>query len=146
MEGYGLRVLVADDCDEERVMLSELFARADYNVHVARDGTEVLRQLNKRRFDVVITRDQLPGLSSLDLVVLGQIMWPEIPIVVIAFREWGLADLALQSGAFACIRKPWDSKTFLKAVRLAARNASQSARHLLDKSPAARPAPVRARL
>jgi len=51
MDGYGVRVLVADDCDETREKLTLLLALDNYNVHVATDGGEALRQMNRRRYN-----------------------------------------------------------------------------------------------
>jgi CheY-like chemotaxis protein len=125
MEGYGLRILVADDCDEDRLMLSELLALADYNVHVAFEGVGALREMNTRRYDVVVASDHLPGLNSLEFVALGQVMWPEIPIVVLSDSESEFAELAFQRGAYAWIRKPYDSAVVLQILDSAARHAGK---------------------
>jgi DNA-binding NtrC family response regulator len=125
MRGYGLRVLVADDCDEDRLMLAKLLAWADYNVHVAFEGAGALREMNTRRFDVVITSDELAGLDSLDLVRLGRIMCPQTPIVVMACPDSESAELALQRGAYAWIRKPYDSAVVLQILDSATRLAGK---------------------
>ena len=59
MEGYGLRVLVADHCDETWLMVSQLLAEPEYNTHIARDIIEVIRQMEPRRYEVIIASDQV---------------------------------------------------------------------------------------
>lgn len=48
MDGNGVRILVADGCDETRQLLTQVLALHDYNVHVAEDGADVLQQMDTR--------------------------------------------------------------------------------------------------
>lgn len=126
MEGYGKRVLVADNCAESRGQLALLLALHDYNVHVAYDGADLLRQMGARRFDVVIMNDHLPGLTSTAFVALGQPMWPDSSIIVMAHSESEFAELALRCKADAEICKTYDTMMLLKTVQSAANRLHES--------------------
>lgn len=125
MEGYGLRVLVADNCHDTRVAVSELLAEAEYNVHFARDIVEVCRQLISRRYDVIVASDQFPGLNSLEFLSLSQALCPQTPLVVIAYAKSERAQVALRRGAHAWISTPHESDAICKAVRSAAMEKAQ---------------------
>ena len=126
MDGNGVRILVADVCDEPRWLLTQLLAMHNYNVHVADDGAEVLREMNTRRYDVIIMNDSLPGLTSPEFVALSKIKWPDSAIVVMSHPMSELAALALQQGAYARLCKPCDIMELLQTVRAAAKQRSRS--------------------
>ena len=63
-----LRVLMADD-DPAILELNEtLVAREGHDVVAVESGTEALRALAKRRFDVVFLDEEMPGMSGVDVV------------------------------------------------------------------------------
>ena len=126
MDGNGVRILVADGCDETRQLLTQVLALHDYNVHVAEDGADVLRQMNTRRYDVIIINDRLPGLTSPEFSALCQTEWPESSIVVLSPPKSELAELALQHGAYARICKPCDLMVLLQTVRAATKRRYRS--------------------
>ncbi len=65
MEGYGKRILVVDDEEHIRVLLCLLLEQDGYNVHIATDGEEALDEMMKRRFDIVLTDFDMPGVTAL---------------------------------------------------------------------------------
>ena len=55
MDGYGKRVLVAEDDDAVRALICTILRDAGYNVYEACDGLEAIDSLKKRRYDVLLT-------------------------------------------------------------------------------------------
>ncbi len=123
MEGKGKRVLLVDDDEDVRYMLGILLVQAGYDVSVARDGAEALSEMKMRRFDVVVTDYRMPRLNGLELLFLSLVAWPEVPVIMIS-GESDLAEFALGAGAFAWIRKPFESSFLLDMVDAAVRQAA----------------------
>lgn len=62
-------ILVVDDNDELRFLMSRALEAAGYTVFEARDGTEAVELLAERiQIQLLITDVQMPGLSGLELV------------------------------------------------------------------------------
>jgi len=124
MNTNGQRVLVVDDDEDSRRVLSLLLAQVGYNVYETGDGVEALYEMQKRRFEVVITDYRMPRLDGLELVKICRIVWPETPMVLVSGEPADFARVAVQQGAFAYLRKPHDATELLRLVRSAAGHAS----------------------
>jgi len=136
MDGYGKRVLVVEDDDTGRDMLSVLLVHAGYNVHPVSDGQEALSEMKRRHFDVVITDYRMPRLDGMKFLSLSRIEWPETPVVMVSGDHPDMADAAVRQGAFAWLQKPYEPKILLEIV-LGATRASQEKRSHKVSSPAA---------
>ena len=119
MEGYGLRVLVAEDHEPTRYVLDEMLTKAGYNVFPAGDGMVAIEELKKRHYDVVLTDYQMPRLNGLELLALSQELMPETPVILISSAYTSLEQVAIERGAFAWIRKPVPVTQVLLIVRAA---------------------------
>jgi len=106
MEGYGLRVLVAEDDESTRNLISDALSKTGYNVFPAMDGRVAIEELKKRHYDVVLTDYQMPRLNGLELLVLSQELMPETPVILISGADPSLEKVAIERGAFAWIGKP----------------------------------------
>jgi DNA-binding NtrC family response regulator len=119
MEGYGLRVLVAEDDEPTRNVITDLLTKAGYNVFPAGDGLVAIEELKKRHYDVVLTDYQMPRLNGLELLALSQELMPETPVILISSAHPSLEQVAIERGAFAWIRKPVPVTQVLLIVRAA---------------------------
>jgi len=119
MEGYGLRVLVAEDDESTRYLISDLLSKAGYNVFLAVDGMVAIAELKKRHYDAVLTDYQMPRLDGLELLALSQELMPETPVILISAAHPSLEQVAIERGAFAWIRKPVPVTQVLLIVRAA---------------------------
>jgi CheY-like chemotaxis protein len=119
MEGYGLRVLVAEDNESTRYLISDMLSKAGYNVFPAVDGMVAIAELKKRHYDVVLTDYQMPRLNGLELLALSQELMPETPVILISGAHTSLEQVAIERGAFAWIRKPVPVTQVLLIVRAA---------------------------
>lgn len=58
------RLLVVDDNDDLREVLSTVLSQEGHEVDSARDGAEALRFLDHERYDLILSDLQMPGLDG----------------------------------------------------------------------------------
>ncbi|HXF93250.1 MAG TPA: response regulator [Nitrospiraceae bacterium] len=129
MDGYGKRVLVVEDDADSRQVLALLLIQAGYSVYEACDGLEAMNEMKRRRFDVVVTDYHMPRLNGLELLMLSRVAWPDLPVVIVSGGQSDMAEIAVQRGAFAWIRKPYEGAVLLEVVNEAARRATNDRTH-----------------
>lgn len=121
MDGYGKRVLVVEDDEAGRNVLSVLLTRAGYNVIAASDGQEALREMTRRHFDVVVTDYRMPGPDGLEFLSRSRIAWPETPVIMVSGDHPDLSKEPVQRGAYAWLHEPYEPTMLLEIVRDATR-------------------------
>ena len=62
----NLRILVAEDTDENRELVSELLKKRGHTVVGVSDGRKALEALAKSSYDVVLMDEQMPGMDGLE--------------------------------------------------------------------------------
>jgi CheY-like chemotaxis protein len=131
MEGYGKRVLVAEDDDAVRMLIAVILSEAGYNVYEACDGLQAIDSLKKRRYDVLLTDYRMPKMDGLELLDLAQAMWPGLPVIVASSDErvTGQTAHALLEPAYAILEKPFDRSDLLNTIRSAVHGLPKPAVH-----------------
>jgi len=111
------RALVVDDEPDMRELLSITLGRMNIEVETAGDLASARRQLEGRRYDLVLTDMRLPDGDGLDLVEWMQTHRPGLPVAVItAHGNVEAAVRALKLGAFDFISKPLDLAALRKLI------------------------------
>ena len=90
MEGYGKRVLIAEDEESVRRLLAVVLEEAGYTVHAVEDGMEALAEMKKRRFDAVVADYRMPRLDGEQFLLLSRLMWPQTPTVLLSAEHTDL--------------------------------------------------------
>jgi DNA-binding NtrC family response regulator len=62
------KILVVDDENRIRSLLSEILSSEGFEVSMARDGQDSLDQMARSRFDLVITDIQMPNLDGMAML------------------------------------------------------------------------------
>jgi len=121
MDGYGKRVLLADDDEAIRALICSILTDAGYNVYAACDGLEAVDLLKKRRYDVLLTDYHMPKMDGLELLDLAQAMWPDLPVIVATSDALltGQPSHGPLEPAYAILEKPFDRADLLNIVRSA---------------------------
>jgi CheY-like chemotaxis protein len=113
-------VLVVDDEEPVRAVVSRLLAHDGYRVSTAGSGREAIQKLRTDRFDVLLLDLRLPEESELDTMTEIRGCDPDLPIIVMS-GELGLDDGSSTSGvehrgARACLAKPFSFEELREAV------------------------------
>ena len=111
------RLLVVDDEEPQRLMLSNILTRAGFEVTTAADGNRALEQLRARGFDLILTDQRMPVMDGLELLDRARRIHPEIPIVLMtAFGTVSTAVEAMKRGAADYLTKPFERDELLVVV------------------------------
>jgi putative two-component system response regulator len=115
-------ILVVDDEEPIRRMLSRLLERHHYPCKVACDAMEARRQLEGQDFALILCDVNMPGESGLDLVSHVLREHPQTAAVMITgLDDPQFATIALDQGAYGYIIKPFESNEVLINVANALR-------------------------
>lgn len=76
------RVLVADDEESMRWVLSKALSKKGFTVDLAANGNEALTLLRQHRHDLAVVDIKMPGMSGLDLLTRIQEEHPEVLVVI----------------------------------------------------------------
>ena len=114
------RILIVDDEDDIRTLLSTLLARAHYNVTEA-DSAATLRLAFEDPEPAVLLLDlKLPDAEGLDLLPVVKKRWPDVEVIVLTGNaSLEAAVLATKLGAYDFQKKPFETKSFLLSVERA---------------------------
>lgn len=103
------RILVADDEESMRWVLSKALRKKGFTVDLARDGEEALRLVRSESYDLAILDIKMPGISGLDLLDRVRDLKSDL-LVVIMTAEAGMKNAveAMKRGAYDYLTKPFD--------------------------------------
>jgi two-component system phosphate regulon sensor histidine kinase PhoR len=112
------QILVADDSQEIRQFLEEsVLTPAGYHVIAVGDGMSALTLALDSTPDLVITDQQMPNLTGLELIRRLRQDKPQVPVILMtAEGSEALAVEALRSGAVDYLTKPFEAEHMLAAV------------------------------
>ena len=116
-----IRVLLIDDEEMIREVVTETLESAGYGVLAAESGAEALALLSAGKdVDVLITDFSMPGMDGLAVIRDVQKRFPGIPAMLLtgyAANSAALAAGGVLSGAFSLLRKPVEGSRLLDGVR-----------------------------
>ncbi|HBT38638.1 MAG: response regulator [Pseudothermotoga sp.] len=116
----GCRVLVVDDSDVLRKIVSFNLTKEGYVVEEARDGVEGLEKMKSNKPDLVILDVMMPHLNGFE-VLKRMRADPEllnIPVIILTAKGGeNDAKMALQSGANGFLTKPFSPVKLIEEVR-----------------------------
>ncbi len=111
------RILIVDDEERMRHLLSIMLSRKGYHVDQAGDGVEALEMISAMPFDMIITDIKMPRMDGVEL--LKRIMAMDIPspvVFITAFATVESAVEAMRQGAVDYIIKPFEEARILLTV------------------------------
>ncbi len=103
------KILIVDDEQRMRHLLSIILKKKGYEVHEAEDGMQALEMLSRNSFDLVITDVKMPRLDGWGLLRRIQKQSLDCPVVFItAFGTVESAVEAMHEGVMDFIAKPFE--------------------------------------
>src|SRR3979490_2906081 len=113
-------ILIADDEESIRHVLTVLLADRGYEVRAVKDGDEALAELSSREYDALVTDVGMPKMDGLALVRAAQSAAPDTTIIVMsAYGSHELAIEAMKAGAYDYLSKPFRPDEVLLVLRKA---------------------------
>jgi DNA-binding NtrC family response regulator len=115
----SVKILLVEDKDSLRQMLSTAIKKAGYTVDEAADGNIAVDKIKKQPYSLILTDLRLPTLSGLEVLKTQKDIDPTIPVLIMtAYGTIEEAVQAMKEGAFDFVPKPVDiSHLFLLVER-----------------------------
>jgi two-component system response regulator FlrC len=113
-----LKILVADDDPHIQQAIKVCLGRADnYILTVVGNGLAAIEQVEQEAFDLIITDQQMPQMSGIELMATLQNRGVDIPVIMItAYGTINQAVEAMQLGAADFITKPFSADDLERTV------------------------------
>jgi len=116
------RILVADDEESMRWVLSKALRKKGFTVDLAKDGDEALEMIQANGYDLAILDIKMPGISGLDLLDRVRELKNDLLMVIMtAEASMKNAVEAMKRGAYDYITKPFDLDVIDAIVEKASR-------------------------
>jgi DNA-binding response OmpR family regulator len=121
----GARIILAEDEEEMRILLTRSLRDAGYEVKALADGLELMEQLasylapgNRVDVDLIISDIRMPWVNGLEVLrTVGRyIGYPRV-ILITAFGDDQVHSEARRLGAAAIMDKPFEIEELLARVR-----------------------------
>ncbi len=104
-----MRILLVEDKDSLRQMLSTAIRKAGYVVDEASDGDAAAKKIRRQPYQLVLTDLRLPSLSGLEILKIQKEVDSTIPVLLMtAYGTIEEAVEAMKQGAFDFVPKPVD--------------------------------------
>jgi CheY-like chemotaxis protein len=123
-----MRVLIVDDDEEGRELLSVFYGAEGHIVETAADGPEALARLATFDPDLVVTDLEMPGMTGLELIRAIRVARPSCAVLLVTARHdhrAALEKIALLGG-FECLFKPLDLEVLSAATTRATTDGTTS--------------------
>jgi two-component system response regulator ResD len=114
------KILIADDEEFIRILLTEALKIYDYQIDVAENGVEAINYITKIPYDLVITDYMMPKKDGLELTRQIRAKYLSTPILIVT--GYGPVHEFLKSGATACIMKPFSIFELQNMVKIILNN------------------------
>ncbi|MBI4832958.1 MAG: sigma-54-dependent Fis family transcriptional regulator, partial [Candidatus Lindowbacteria bacterium] len=114
------RILVVDDGDTQRQIISDVLTRARYEVAQASSTSEAIEEIARDRLDLIITDLKMEDGNGIDVLREAKQLSPETEVIVMtAYGSIESAVEAMREGAHDYITKPFDKDVLLVSVQKA---------------------------
>jgi putative nucleotidyltransferase with HDIG domain len=118
------RILVVDDEETIREIVSSMLAGAHFQTRQAGSGIEALSILESgEEFDLVLSDLMMAEMDGIALLERAKERYPDMPVVMVtAVHDIQVALQALRNGAYDYLLKPFEREQLLATVRRALEN------------------------
>ena len=112
-----MRILVVDDSNPHRRLLTALFTRAGHEVMTAPDGVAALALLETSAVDAVVSDVRMPRMDGVEATRLIRHRYPSVQVVGLSVNAAHFAEALRWAGAVAVLNKDGDHTRLIEAIR-----------------------------
>src|SRR6202162_6277719 len=118
------RILVVDDEETIREIVSSMLTTASYKCRQAGPGMEALALLESgEQFELMLSDLMMANLDGIGLLEKTKERFPDMPVVMVtAVHDISVALAAIRNGAYDYLLKPFEREQLLATVRRAMEN------------------------
>ena len=118
------RILVVDDEDSIREIVSSMLGSVNYHCRQAASGLEALALLDSgEEFELMLSDLMMAGMDGIGLLEKTKERYPDMPVVMVtAVHDISVALTAIRNGAYDYLLKPFEREQLLNTVRRALEN------------------------
>jgi putative nucleotidyltransferase with HDIG domain len=118
------RILVVDDEEPIREIVSSMLTLANYKCKQAGSGLEALAMLESgEEFELMLSDLMMADLDGIGLLERTKEKFPDMPVVMVtAVHDISVALAAIRNGAYDYLLKPFEREQLLATVRRALEN------------------------
>lgn len=118
------RILVVDDEEAIREIVTSMLVTANYQCKQAGSGLEALALLNSgEEFELMLSDLMMADLDGIGLLERTKEKYPDMPVVMVtAVHDISVALAAIRNGAYDYLLKPFEREQLLATVRRALEN------------------------
>jgi len=132
--GENARILVVDDDESVRKVLTTILEDKGYNVETAKNGKEAIKKSNEKFFNLALIDIRLPDLEGTKLLTKMKDTTPKmIKIIVTGYPSLQNAIEAVNKGADSYILKPFNVKDVLKTIRTNLKRQQEAKKYSEEK-------------
>lgn len=101
-------ILIVDDTLVIREFLQEFFIDSGFDADIAQNGREGLDLALRKDYSLILSDVHMPEMSGMEMITRLRISKPDVPVIMMDSLPNKQARLAAESGAQACLAKPFD--------------------------------------
>ena len=118
------RILVVDDEEAIREIVTSMLTSANYQCRQAASGLEALALLDSgEEFELMLSDLMMAGLDGIGLLERSKEKYPDMPVVMVtAVHDISVALAAIRNGAYDYLLKPFEREQLLATARRALEN------------------------
>lgn len=114
----GKKVLVVDDEDILRMLLTDTLEYEGFVVEEAEDGQEALEKIQSNQYDVIILDYMMPRMTGLELLEQLQPLELAVPVIMLTAKAQKTdQEAALAKGASYFVPKPFSPNELVELVK-----------------------------
>ncbi|MGH9579939.1 MAG: response regulator, partial [Terriglobales bacterium] len=118
------RILVVDDEESIREIVSSMLGSSGYQCRQAASGIEALAVLDSgAEFELMLSDLMMAELDGIGLLERTKEKYPDMPVIMVtAVHDISIALAAIRNGAYDYLLKPFEREQLLATVRRALEN------------------------